>query len=81
MLSFKHPTMVLILDGNSVMNAHVRSNLYCLICLRHLIKSRAVTNQFFFNPKRPIFLYACAIFSELLSNICTMHPTRKWKLD
>ena len=36
--------MVLILDGNSEIGAHVRSELYYLICLGHLIRSRAVTN-------------------------------------
>ena len=30
--------MVLILDGNSEIGAHVRSSLSCLNCLRHLIK-------------------------------------------
>ena len=31
--------MVLILDGNSVIGAHVRSNLCYLICVRRLIRS------------------------------------------
>ena len=47
--------MVLILNFNSVIGAHVRSNLYHFICLRHLIRSRAVTNRIFFSPKRPFF--------------------------
>ena len=34
------PCMVLILDGNSEIGAHVRSNLCYLIFLRHLIISR-----------------------------------------
>ena len=34
-------SMVLILDGNSEIGAHVRSNLCYFICLRHLIRSRA----------------------------------------
>ena len=37
--------MVLILDGNSEIGAHVGSNLRCLICLKHFIRLRAVTNQ------------------------------------
>ena len=32
-------TMVLILDGNSELGAHVRSHLCYLICCRHLIRS------------------------------------------
>ena len=40
-------TMVHILDGNSEIVAHVKSNLCSLICLRHLIRSRAVTNRIF----------------------------------
>ena len=41
--------MVLILDGNPELGAQVRSNLVYLICLRHSIRSRAVTNQIFFS--------------------------------
>ena len=33
-------------DGNSKIDAHVRRNLCYLICLRHSIKSKAVTNRF-----------------------------------
>ena len=40
--------MVLISDGNLEIGAHVRSNICYLICLRNLIRSRAVTNIFFF---------------------------------
>ena len=36
-------TMVLMSDGSSEIGAHVRSNFYYLICVRHLIRSRAVT--------------------------------------
>ena len=50
-----------IIDGNSEISAHVRSNLCYFICLRHSIRS-----------KRPIFLHACAICSELQSNTSTM---------
>ena len=37
----------LIFDGNSEIGAHVRSILCYLICSRHLIRSRAVTNRNF----------------------------------
>ena len=60
--------MVLILDGTSEVGAPVRSNLCYFICLRHLIKSRAVTNQIFFSSKT-FFLHACAKRSKLPSNI------------
>ena len=64
-------TMVLKLDGKSEIGAHhVRSNLCYLICLRHLIRSRAVTDLF--SPKRSIFLHACATRSELPSNISSL---------
>ena len=59
----------ILLDGYSEIGSHVRSNL----CLRHLIRSRAVTN--FFSPKRPTFIYACATYSELPSNISSMGPS------
>ena len=39
--------MVFILDGNSEIEAHVRSNLCYLTCIRLLIKARAVTNRIF----------------------------------
>ena len=42
------PCRVHILDGNSEIGAHVRSNLCYFICLRHLIRSRAVTYRIFF---------------------------------
>ena len=40
--------LLLILDGNSEIGAHVRSNLDYLIFLKHLFRSRAVTNLIFF---------------------------------
>ena len=50
---------VIILDGNSEIGALVRSNLFNLICLRHLLRPRAVTN-WSLSPKwkwcRPYFL-------------------------
>ena len=53
-------TMILILDGNSEICAHVKSNLFHLICSRHSIWSRVVTNQKFSSPKWPIFIHTCA---------------------
>ena len=38
--------------------AHMWSNLCYFICLRHLIRTKAVTNRFF-SAQRPIFLDAC----------------------
>ena len=57
--------VVPILDGNSEIGAHLRSNLCKLICLTHLIKSRAVTNR--------NYLRSCVLTcSELPSNLSTM---------
>ena len=46
--------LVLILDGISEIDAHVRSDLCYKICLRHLIRSGAVTNEIFF-PRKDLF--------------------------
>ena len=72
LLFFNSIIFAYILDGDSVIVAHVRSNLCNLICLRHLIISISVNNQIFFSPKRPIFRHACATCSKLQSNIDTM---------
>ena len=45
--------MALILDGNSVIGEHARSNLCYLICQRHLIRSRAGNNRTF---RKDLFL-------------------------
>ena len=66
----KHLDMVLILVGQ--IGAHVGSNLCHSICLRHLLKSKAVTNRIF-SPKRPTVPCACETCAELPSNISTMH--------
>ena len=50
---FNAVIMVLKLDGNSEIGANVWSYLGYLICLRHLIRWRAVTNLFFFLRKYP----------------------------
>ena len=47
--------MVLILDDNSEIGVHLRSNLCYLISVRHWIKSRAVTKVgYFFLSENPI---------------------------
>ena len=61
-------SMVLILDGNFELAAHVRSNLCYLICLRHLIRSKAVKNRIVFLRKK-LHAYEC---TEVPSNISTM---------
>ena len=73
--------MVLIADGNSEVGAH--ANLCYLICSRHLIRSRAVTNLIFLLlQKRPIS-FMREQCSELPSNTKTMCELgvhlRKWK--
>jgi len=47
--------MVLILDGNSEIGAHVRSKPCYLICLRHLIRSKAVSKRIFSISKNTYF--------------------------
>ena len=61
-----------ILDGNSEIGAHVRRNICYLICSRHLIKSRAVTNQKKNLLQKGLFLYAYATCSELSSYLSTI---------
>ena len=55
-------TMVLIADGSSEIGANVRSNLCHLICLRHLIRSRALTYGLF-----PEILFSFMIAQHVLS--------------
>ena len=43
--------MLRILDGNSDIGAHVRSNLCYLTCFRHFARSRAVPIRFFCSEK------------------------------
>ena len=44
-------SQVLMLDGNSELVAYVNRNICYLICLRHLIRSREVTNGIFSSEK------------------------------
>ena len=52
--------MVLILFGNSEIGAHIRGNLCYFFWLRHLIRSKGVTNRFIWS----ICLHACATCFE-----------------
>ena len=46
-MAFAYPLlMVLILDCNSEKGTQVRSNIDCLICIRHLVRSRAQIDFF-----------------------------------
>ena len=49
--------MVFILDGNSYIGAHVRSNLCYLICLRHLIRSKEAQNKIFVSFTKYLFSF------------------------
>ena len=50
-LSYSICDMVRILDSKSEIGALVRGNFCNLICIRHFIKSRAVSNRIFFIRK------------------------------
>ena len=43
--------IVLILDGNSEIGAHVRSNLRYSICFKHFIESWSISNLILFSVK------------------------------
>ena len=60
-----HFIVVLIFDGYSEIGVHVRSNHCYSIFLMRLIRKRAIKVMFFFSPKRPVFLHACATCSKL----------------
>ena len=60
--------MVFIFDGKSGIVVHIKRDLRYLIYLRHLFRSRAVTNL----QKGPICLNSCSTYSRLPSNISTM---------
>ena len=55
----------------------VRSNLCYLICLRHLIRLRGVTNRFFFSVKDLFSFMHASACSELKFNTSTMSSTIK----
>ena len=60
--------MILILDGTSKIGA--QSGLFDLFMAFDKIESGHKSDVF--SPKRPVFLHACATYSELPSNISTM---------
>ena len=62
--------MVLLLDGNSEIGAHVRSNLFYLIWLKTFDQLENSHKSDIFSLERPIFL--CATWSELPPNISNM---------
>ena len=66
--------MVLVLDGNSEIGAHVRSNLFPLFMFKAFgqIESISQIEIYFISLKRPICLHACATCFELPSHIGTM---------
>ena len=62
--------MVLILDGKKIgVREEFISFIVYLICLRHLFRSRSVTNLIDFLFKRPVFFHTFATYSELQYNI------------
>ena len=63
--------MVLILEGNSEIDAYVKSKLFYLISF--LIISRAVANLNFFFREEVFSYIACATIFELPSNVSTMN--------
>ena len=66
--------MVLILDGNSELGAHARSNLCYSTCLinRFFQLDRKQSRIGLFSLKSSIFPHACATCSELPYDISTM---------
>ena len=58
-------TIVLILDGNSEIGAHVWSNFAYSTCLWHLFRSIVVTSLIVLLQKRPDFFHTFALFFEL----------------
>ena len=69
--------MGLILDGDSEIGAHVRIDLGYLICSRHLLRLRAVTNS--------IFVLKATLFPSRLprkkQDIPEMSPTKIFVVD
>ena len=65
--------MVLIFDDHSEIGAQVSRNVCFVTCVRHLIRSRAVTNPGFY-PIKPVFLHACAPIFELPMALYSIAP-------
>ena len=72
---FSAADMELILDGNFEIKAQVLTDLGYLICIRHLFRSRGVTNLNLLFHKRLIFLHTFATCSNLPSYLNTMALT------
>ena len=66
-LSYRKRFFSHIFHSNSETDSNVRNNPCYLICLRHFIRSTAVTNPFFSPPKWPIFLCARIISTMSLT--------------
>ena len=71
----KNQTMVLILDGDSEIEAHVRLPLCYLICLRHLIRSGGATIQKYLVS----FMRAQHVRSYLLIYVPWFRRTDCWR--
>ena len=56
--------MVLTLDGNSEIGAHLVGEIGNFIRIRHFLKSVEVKIQIYLEQKT-VFLHTCALFSEL----------------
>ena len=56
------PSMIVILDGNAERGTYETSNLYYMICLRHLIRPRPAMNQNFFSEKTNFPSCVCNMF-------------------
>ena len=61
--------LTMVLDGNSDIGAHVYSNLFYLICFRHLIWPRAVTNRIFSSKNLFFFMRAQHVLSHHLISV------------
>ena len=64
--------MVPVLDVNSEMGAHVKSNIFLFDLIKAFVYFERRHKLDLFSPKRSIFLYAFATCSELPSNISNM---------
>ena len=63
--------MVSIFNGDSERDAKVRNNLGYLICLKHSIRSREVTNRIFLQKDLFSFMRAQHVLSSRLNDIST----------
>ena len=73
-LAYNLLAMVLILDGNLEIGAHVRCNFCYFTCLRHLIECSHKSDFYFFRKDLLSYMRACATCPELPSSIITLLP-------